>query len=203
MTDSLAVERLAIPEVRLIRPRRHGDRRGSFTETWNRATFAAAGIDCAFVQDNESWSAAGGTVRGLHYQIAPAAQAKLVRVSRGRVRDVALDLRRGSPSFGAHVSVDLSAEEGAQLFVPVGFAHGFCTLEPDTIVHYKVDAHYAPTCDRGVRWDDPALGIAWPAAAADAVLSDRDAALPLLAQVTELFDYLSLRGADRRGSETT
>ena len=188
MAPRLQVEPLAIPAVRLVRPVVHGDARGSFAETWNRAAFAEAGIDCDFRQDNESWSRAAGTVRGLHYQLRPAAQHKLVRVLRGRIFDVAVDLRRGAPSFGAHVAVELAADRAIQLFVPVGFAHGYCTLEPDTIVHYKVDAPYAPALERGIRWNDPALAIDWPVAAAAAVLSARDANQPPLAEADGLFE---------------
>ena len=187
MAARLQVDPLAIPAVRLVRPAVHADGRGSFAETWNRAAFAAAGIDCDFMQDNESRSDRPGTVRGLHYQLPPAAQNKLVRVLRGRILDVAVDLRRGSPSFGSHVAVTLAADGATQLFVPAGFAHGFCTLEPDTVVLYKVDAPYAPTLERGIRWDDPALAIAWPVATADAVLSARDAAQPPVAEVTDPF----------------
>lgn len=187
MAAALTVEPLAIPDLRLVRPRRHADHRGSFAEVWNRDRFAAHGIDCDFLQDNDSRSAVRGTVRGLHYQMPPAAQSKLVRVLAGRIFDVAVDLRRGSPSFAASVAVELSAEDGAQLFVPAGFAHGFCTLEADTVVLYKVDRPYAPALERGVRWDDPDLAIDWPVAPAAAVLSARDAALPLLADAADLF----------------
>ncbi len=181
MSAGLTVEPLAIPAVRLVRPALHHDARGRFSETWNRAAFAAAGLDADFVQDNESRSLRPGTVRGLHYQLAPAAQGKLVRVVQGRIRDVSVDLRRGAASFAAHVAVELSAAEGAMVFVPAGFAHGFCTLEADTIVQYKVDAPYRPDLERGIRWDDPDLAIDWPVTAATAILSDRDAGLPVLA----------------------
>ena len=130
-------------------------------ETWNRQTFCDAGLDFDFVQDNQSTSTAAGTVRGLHFQLPPHVQAKLVRVVKGRILDVAVDVRRSSPNFGQHAAAELSAENGCLLFVPGGFAHGFCTLEPDTIVAYKASGYYAPTREAGLAWDDPALGIRW------------------------------------------
>ena len=187
---AISITSLSIPEVRLVVPDRFGDDRGFFSETYSRRAFAAAGIADEFVQDNHSFSAGVGTVRGLHYQIAPFAQAKLVRVVRGAVLDVAVDLRRGSPTFGSHVHVTLSAADFRQLFVPAGFAHGFCTLEPETEVVYKVTAYYSREHDRGIRWDDPALGIAWPVSAEAAVLSAKDRSLPRLGEVPpeELLD---------------
>ncbi len=179
----------AIPEVKRFVPRRFGDARGFFTETWSAARMAAAGLDIAFVQDNHSYSAAAGTVRGLHYQAPPAAQAKLVRVARGAVLDVAVDVRRGSPTYGRWVSEELSAENGVQLLVPRGFLHGFVTLVPDTDVLYKVDAPYAPDCDGAVRFDDPDLGIDWGIDPAGAVLSDKDAAAPLFRNFVTPFVY--------------
>ncbi len=144
----------------------------------------------AFVQDNESFSAIPGTIRGLHYQLDPHAQAKLVRVLRGRVLDIVVDIRRGSPTFGEHVALELTADLGNQLLVPVGFAHAFCTLEPDVHIAYKVSARYAPETERTIRWDDPALGIEWPSWAALGVdgptLSDRDAVAPTLAEQPDL-----------------
>jgi dTDP-4-dehydrorhamnose 3,5-epimerase len=175
---TLDIADTAIPEVKRLVPRRFADSRGFFCETWNAARMAAAGLDLAFVQDNHSYSAAAGTVRGLHYQAPPVAQAKLVRVGRGAVRDVAVDVRRGSPTFGRWVSEELSAENGVQLLVPRGFLHGFVTLVPDTDVFYKVDAPYAPDCDGAVRFDDPELGIDWGIDPGSAVLSDKDAAAP-------------------------
>jgi dTDP-4-dehydrorhamnose 3,5-epimerase len=177
-----------IADVVEIRPRRFGDHRGWFSEVFKAHVFADAGIDVAFIQDNESFSASPGTIRGLHYQLAPHAQAKLVRVLRGSIADVAVDLRRGSSTFGRHVVVTLSAEAGNQLYVPVGFGHGFCTLEPDTHVAYKVSAPYAPDCERAVRWDDPAIGIAWPDVAGGVVLSDKDLEAPLLSDQPDLFE---------------
>lgn len=175
------VVELAIPDVKLITPKRFSDHRGFFSETYNARAFRGAGISCEFVQDNHSLSRPAGTIRGLHFQTPPAAQAKLVRVVRGRILDVAVDLRRASDSFGRHVTAELSADNGATLFIPAGFAHGFCTLEPDTEVLYKVDAYYAPENDAGILWSDPALGIAWPVTPERAVLSDKDASLPRLA----------------------
>lgn len=182
-------KKLALAGPRLIAPARHGDCRGFFSETWSRAAFAAIGIDCDFVQDNHSLSRARGTVRGLHFQTPPFAQAKLVRVARGAVFDVAVDIRHGSPTFGQHVAVELSAENWHQLFVPEGFAHGFCTLQPDTEVLYKVSAPYAPDHDRGLLWDDPALDIDWPVKADEAVVSDKDRAQPRLDELEAAFTW--------------
>jgi dTDP-4-dehydrorhamnose 3,5-epimerase len=183
----LSVEPTAIPEVKIVTPQRIGDHRGYFSETYNRKRFAEAGIAVDFVQDNQSLSAAVGTIRGLHFQSAPFAQDKLVRTLRGRILDVAVDLRRSSPTFGRHVAVELSAENGRQLLVPVGFAHGFCTLEPDTEIHYKVSAYYSAAHDHGLAWDDPDLAIAWPVDAASATLSDKDRRQPRLAELPAYF----------------
>lgn len=180
---------LAISEVKLVVARRHADDRGYFSETWNRRSFAEAGLDADYCQDNHSLSRRRGTVRGLHFQAPPSAQTKLVRVLRGSVFDVAVDIRRGSPTFARHVAVTLSADDGAQLLVPRGFAHGFCTLEDDTEVLYKVDQFYDPACDLGLRWDDPALEIPWPIPSEQAVLSDKDRALPLLSALPVHFVY--------------
>ena len=183
------VQPTEIADVKVLVPVRHGDHRGFFSEVYNRKRLEEAGISIDFVQDNHSRSAERGTVRGLHFQVPPFAQAKLVRVVRGAVFDVAVDLRRGSPTLGRHVSVTLSAEEGNQMLIPVGFAHGLMTLEADTEVVYKVSDHYAPDHDRGILWNDPALGIAWPIPAAEAVLSDKDRAQPLLADFETPFAY--------------
>ncbi len=172
----------------MIQPKRFGDHRGFFLETYCTRDFAAIGIPEQFVQDNHSLSAAAGTVRGLHFQLPPHAQAKLVRVLRGRILDIAVDLRRSSPHFGCHVAAELSAENAVQFYVPVGFAHGFCTLEPDTEVAYKVTDFYAPECDRGLAWDDTALGLSWPVSPADAQLSDKDRRQPRLADLPHCFD---------------
>jgi len=158
----------------LIAPRRFGDARGYFMETYSRRDFAALGIAEELVQDNQSRSATIGTLRGLHFQIPPRAQAKLVRVVSGRILDVAVDLRSDSPTYGRHVAAELSAANGLMLYVPAGFAHGFATREADTEVAYKVSDTYAPDCDRGLAWDDPALGIDWGVAPDQAVLSDKD-----------------------------
>jgi dTDP-4-dehydrorhamnose 3,5-epimerase len=171
----------------LVSVRRFADPRGVFVETYNRRDFTSVGIACDFVQDNQSVSTHAGTVRGLHFQRHPHAQAKLVRVLRGRVLDVAVDLRAGSPTFGRHVAAELSAENGHMLFVPEGFAHGFVTREPMTEVAYKVTALYAPDCDGGVLWSDPALGIGWGVAPEAATLSDKDARLPTLSELGAVF----------------
>lgn len=178
----------AIPDVRVFIPDKHGDQRGFFSETYRRSALAAAGVDLDFVQDNHTLSAEKGTIRGLHFQIPPHAQHKLVRVVYGAIVDVAVDLRRGSPTFGRHAAVEISAAAWNQILVPVGFAHGFCTLEPDTQVIYKVTDYYAPEHDRGLLWNDPDLGIAWPVTEAQAVLSERDRKLPRLKNLTDLFD---------------
>ena len=173
--------------VKIVTPKKFGDHRGFFSEVYNESKWRAAGLDIRFVQDNHSLSAAAGTIRGLHFQIAPQAQAKLVRVARGRILDVAVDLRRSSPTFGGHFAVELSADNWAQLFVPVGFAHGFCTLTEDVEVLYKVSEFYSPAHDRGLAWDDPELAIAWPFVAPYAVLSDKDRLWPRLRDLKETF----------------
>jgi len=181
------IEPTAIPDVKLITPKFFRDDRGYFVETYRADRLTAAGVDIAFVQDNQSLSVPVGTIRGLHFQTPPRAQDKLVRCIRGAILDVAVDIRRGSPTYGQHVAVRLSAEDGRQLLVPKGFAHGFCTLEPNTEVVYKVSDYYAPECDRGLAWDDPALGIAWPVAAGAAVLSPKDRTHPRLADLPPAF----------------
>jgi dTDP-4-dehydrorhamnose 3,5-epimerase len=178
---------LELPEVKLIRPKRHGDARGFFSEVYSRRDLKAAGIDLDFVQDNHSRSEKAGTVRALHFQTPPFAQDKLVRVTRGRILDVAVDVRRGSSSFGRHVAVELSAENWSQLLVPKGFAHGLCTLEPDTEVLYKVTEYYAPANDAGILWCDPDLGISWPVSTDKAILSAKDRVLPRLKDAPDLF----------------
>ncbi|TMV51056.1 dTDP-4-dehydrorhamnose 3,5-epimerase, partial [Thioclava sp. BHET1] len=176
----------SLPGLYLIEPRRFGDSRGFFAETWSRRVLADGGIDLDFVQDNHSVSATPGTVRGLHFQSPPHGQAKLVRCGRGRLFDVAVDLRRGSPTYGKWAGVELSAEDGLQLFIPVGFGHGFVTREPDTEIVYKCSDYYAPECDGGIRWDDPAIWIDWGLTAAP-VLSEKDAKAPLLAEFDSPF----------------
>jgi dTDP-4-dehydrorhamnose 3,5-epimerase len=178
---------LEIEAIKLIRPKRHADLRGYFVETWNRRRFAEGGIDTDFVQDNSSFSAAAGTVRGLHFQKPPEAQAKLVRAARGSVFDVAVDLRRGSPTFGRHVFAVLTAEKGEQLLIPVGFAHGFCTLEPDTEVAYKASAFFSQAHDTGIAWNDPDVAISWPLDGREPVLSEKDRALPRLNEIDPPF----------------
>lgn len=170
----LEIIETAIPDVKIVKARRFGDARGFFTESYSARRWQEAGINAQFIQDNESYSVAKGTVRGLHFQLPPAAQAKLVRVLRGAVLDVAVDIRKNSPTYGQHVAVELSAAGGEQLFIPRGFAHGFCTTEAETYVAYKVDAYYAPEHDSGILWNDPSIGIKWPVEAGEAVLSDKD-----------------------------
>jgi dTDP-4-dehydrorhamnose 3,5-epimerase len=177
----------SIPEVLLVEPKRHGDDRGFFSEVWKRRALAEAGLDTDFVQDNHSLSRQVGVLRGLHFQRPPTAQGKLVRVTRGRILDVAVDIRQGSPSYGQHVAVELSAENWQQLWVPRGFAHGFLTLEPDTEVIYKVDAEYDPATDAGIAWDDPALGISWPVPEGGPTLSDKDRKAPRLSDIPAPF----------------
>ena len=185
----MEIVRLAIPEVCLLTPTRHGDERGFFSETYNINTLAALGLDLTFVQDNHAYSAQPGTVRGLHFQVHPHAQAKLIRVVRGAIFDVAVDVRRGSPTYGQHVSAVISARAGNQILVPVGFAHGLCTLEPDTEVLYKVTGCYDRACDLGLAWNDPALRIEWPVAPGEAIVSERDCRLPSLEALPSYFEY--------------
>ncbi|MAY86045.1 MAG: dTDP-4-dehydrorhamnose 3,5-epimerase [Pseudooceanicola sp.] len=182
----MQIETTALDGVLVLTPRRFGDARGFFSESWNRKTLADKGITLDFVQDNHSVSAAVNTVRGLHFQSPPHAQAKLVRCGRGRLFDVAVDIRRGSPTWGAWVGVELSAENGKQLLIPVGFLHGFATREPDTEIIYKCTDYYAPDCDGAVRFDDPTIGIDW-GLSGDPVLSDKDAAAPALADFDSPF----------------
>lgn len=183
----MRVEALNIPAVKMLAPGKHGDDRGFFSETYNKKALAASGIRLEFVQDNHSFSAAKGTVRGLHFQTPPYAQDKLVRVTRGAIFDVAVDLRRSSPTYGRHVSATLSAAAWDQILVPIGFAHGLMTLEPNTEVIYKVSDYFAPEHDHGLLWNDPALGIEWPLAAHEAILSDKDRAQPRFADFTTPF----------------
>jgi dTDP-4-dehydrorhamnose 3,5-epimerase len=179
----------ALPGVKLIQPTRHGDARGYFSEVYRQEALAQAGVDAHFVQENQSLSAALGVVRGLHFQIAPMVQAKLVRVVAGAILDVAVDIRRGSPDYGKHVAVALSADQGNQLFVPEGFAHGFCTLEPNTVVVYKVNRYWSAEHERGLAWDDNALDIDWRLNGRDPVLSEKDRHYPSLAGLPEFFIY--------------
>jgi dTDP-4-dehydrorhamnose 3,5-epimerase len=176
---------LDIPELKLLKLKKYGDGRGFFCEIFTRTAYPA--VD--FVQDNLSMSAKTGTVRGLHYQDPPFAQTKLVTVLRGAVFDVAVDIRKRSPTFGRSVGVELTEGELNQLLIPAGFAHGFCTMAPDTLVLYKVDSYFSPAHDRGILWNDPALGISWPVDPADATLSDKDRRLPPLSAIDSPFDY--------------
>jgi dTDP-4-dehydrorhamnose 3,5-epimerase len=179
----------ALVEVKIVLPRRIGDARGFFSEVWNARDFSSIGIHTAFVQDNHVRSPDRGTLRGLHYQMPPEAQGKLVRVTRGAIFDVAVDIRRGSPTFGHHANAVLSADNWNQLWVPAGFAHGYCTLEDDTEVQYKVTVHYSPPHERGIAWSDPKLMIDWPVTAETAIVSERDRRLPRLAEQPDLFEY--------------
>jgi dTDP-4-dehydrorhamnose 3,5-epimerase len=173
-----------IPDVRLLLATRHGDHRGFLSETWR-----ADWLDTRFVQENHSFSAEPGTIRGLHFQVPPRAQGKLVRVLRGAILDVAVDIRHGSPTFGRHVAARLDTEAWNQLWVPPGFAHGFCVLEPATEVLYKLTESYSPEHERGIRWDDPGLAIPWPFAADRVRVNDRDARFPTLAETPTFFEH--------------
>jgi dTDP-4-dehydrorhamnose 3,5-epimerase len=185
----MQIEKTALAGVVILTPRRFGDARGFFSESWNARAMAEAGLDLAFVQDNHSLSERAGTVRGLHFQAPPHAQAKLVRCGRGRLFDVAVDIRRGSPTFGRWVGVELSFENGRQLLIPEGFAHGFVTREDGTEIVYKCTDFYAPEADGALRWDDPDLGIDWGVAPDRAILSDKDAAAPRLAEFDTPFSH--------------
>ena len=177
---NFSAERLSIPGVILIRIRKFADSRGHFFESFRKSDFAEIGIGCEFVQDNQAFSAQPATIRGLHFQSPPNAQAKLVRVLHGAVYDAAVDLRRGSPTYGRWCGARLTAEGGEQIFVPRGFAHGYCTLEPETVVAYKVDGYYAPQSEAGLIWNDPEIGIDWTIAADRVLVSDKDSKLPSL-----------------------
>jgi dTDP-4-dehydrorhamnose 3,5-epimerase len=185
--SNFQAKRLSIKEVFLITPQKVSDQRGYFMETYQTAAFESLGIGCEFVQDNHAYSKARGTLRGLHFQIPPCAQAKLVRVVKGSIYDVAVDLRNGSPSYGAWCAVTLTAADAGMVFIPVGFAHGYCTLEADTEVSYKVDAFYSRQCEGGLAWNDADIGIDWPLDAADIVTSEKDAKLPGLKHFSSPF----------------
>ena len=174
---------------RLIVPKRHVDDRGWFSEIFHQERLRDIGITCRFVQDNQSSSKQAGTLRGLHFQLPPAAQAKLVTVVKGRILDVAVDIRRGSPTFGKYVSTELSSETGLQLYIPVGFAHGLLTLENDVVVMYKASDYYAPTHESGIRWNDPDIAFPWPLKDANIIISDKDRRLPLLKEFASPFAY--------------
>ena len=183
----MKIEPTTLPDVLILTPRRFQDARGWFTETWNAARMAEAGLDLPWVQDNHSSSTAKGTLRGLHYQSPPRAQDKLVRCSRGAVLDVAVDIRAGSPTHAQWAAVELSAENGRQMFVPKGFLHGFITLTDHAEVQYKCTDLYAPEHDGAVRWDDPAIGVDWGTRAP--ILSDKDATAPLLSAIGQPFRW--------------
>ncbi len=184
----MIVEDTALDGVKIITPKKFGDERGFFSETYTQSKWDAAGLPFRFVQDNHSLSAAKGVIRGLHFQTAPFAQDKLVRVLRGRILDVAVDLRRSSKTFGKHVAVELSFDNWRQLLVPIGFAHGFCTLEPNTEVFYKVTNFYSPQNDRGLAFDDPDLGIDWPVPASEIQANARDRSWPRLRDLVNAFE---------------
>lgn len=177
-----------MPEVKLLTPKRHVDGRGWFSETFKASDFAAHPAT-VFVQDNQAFSRVAGTLRGLHFQMPPYAQAKLIRCIRGVVFDVVVDLRKGSPTYGRWIGAELSAENGRQLFVPAGFAHGYVTTEPDSELFYKVSDYYAPESESGLRFDDPEIGIEWPYPPSRMILSEKDKTLPLLRNFDSPFVY--------------
>lgn len=183
------IREFEIPDVKLIVPKRFSDARGYFSETWSDCLFRTEIVNLAFVQDNQSVTQKKGTLRGLHFQKPPFAQGKLVRVVRGSILDIAVDIRIGSPNYGRHVAVELDALDGSQLWIPPGFLHGFCTLEDMTEVFYKVTAYYSAKHDAGVLWNDPALGINWPVDSASVVLSEKDQRLPRLSDLPDIFTY--------------
>jgi dTDP-4-dehydrorhamnose 3,5-epimerase len=183
------VDQTGIPGLLILTPARFGDARGFFSETWNRERLSEHGVDIDFVQDNHSLSAAVGTVRGLHFQAPPHAQAKLVRCGRGALFDVAVDIRKGSPTYGRWFGLDLTFENGKQLLIPAGFAHGFATREPDTEIIYKCSDYYAPEAEGALRYDDPDIGIDWGLGSSEAILSDKDAAAGAFAGFDSPFTY--------------
>jgi dTDP-4-dehydrorhamnose 3,5-epimerase len=189
MTSLDIIPDAELPGVRVIVPHRHQDDRGFFSEVWREDTMTRAGIDARFAQENHALSRTVGPIRGLHFQIGEMAQAKLVRCLRGSILDVAVDIRRGSPTFGHHAKIILSAENWKQIYVPVGFAHGYCTLEPDSEVMYKVTAYYDPASERGLAWNDPEVGIEWPIPDDRAVLVARDRSYPRLADLPDVFPF--------------
>ena len=185
----MQIERLNIPDVLLVTPKKHVDQRGFFSEIFRADIFAGAGVHAFLVQDNHVRSMQKGVLRGLHFQAPPHAQGKLIRCTRGAILDVAVDIRVGSPSYGRHVAVELSAANWLQLWVPPGFAHGYITLVDDCEVIYRVTDYYAPECDMGIAWDDPALGIDWRLSASEVILSDRDRRHPRLADAAPTFRF--------------
>jgi dTDP-4-dehydrorhamnose 3,5-epimerase len=194
MSENLKIFHLTIPDVKLLYLSKHSDNRGFLSETYNKLTLADTGVELEFVQENHVLSTDRGTVRGLHFQTPPQAQHKLIRVARGAIFDVAVDLRWNSSTFGRHVSAVISAARWNQILVPGGFAHGFCTLEPDTEVIYKVTDFFAPSLENGCLWNDPELGIDWPVDASTAIVSEKDINLPRLSELTDdLFKSLDER----------
>lgn len=187
----IEVKKTPIPSVLTIHPKKIGDDRGYFSETYNAKEFAQHGIRDVFVQDNQSYSAKAGVLRGLHYQLNPHAQTKLIRVTRGRVFDVVVDIRRGAPTFLKWISFELSTDRWCQLYIPIGFAHGFLTLEDDCECIYKVTDFYAPECDRSIRFDDPDIGIKWPVDLTHVQLSEKDKRAPFVKDA-ELFDFAEM-----------
>ena len=187
-------ELLDIPDLIAFAPNRHGDERGYFAELFRLSALCAFAGDVTFVQENESLSRSPGTIRGLHFQNEPFAQGKLVRCTAGALLDVAVDLRTGSPSFGRWAAIELTPENGTQLWIPAGFAHGFCTLAPDTVINYKCTAYYSAEHDKGVAWNDPAIGIEWPALADPDTLSPKDRSQPRLLGLPEYFRYEAQSG---------
>ena len=187
--EGVVVETFAAPGLIALTPPKHGDPRGFLSETYSRRRFREIGIDIEFVQDNHTYSAGQGTIRGLHFQVPPHEQGKLVRVLRGAIVDVVVDIRRGSPAFGRATAVELSAENWRQLYVPPGFAHGFCTLTPDAEVLYRMTKYYATDADRGLAFDDPDLAIRWPVPASAAILSDKDRRHPRLRDLPAHFSF--------------
>jgi dTDP-4-dehydrorhamnose 3,5-epimerase len=184
------IGKLAIPGLLLLTPKKLGDQRGFFSETFREDLFGyEVKTPVSFVQDNHVYSAQKGVLRGLHFQLPPHAQGKLIRCTRGRIRDVGVDIRMGSPTFGQHVAVELSESNWKQLWVPAGFAHGYITLEDHCEVIYKVTAYYAPKCDRGIAWDDPSLAIDWQLPGDEITLSDKDRKQPRLAEISPAFHY--------------
>jgi dTDP-4-dehydrorhamnose 3,5-epimerase len=184
------IEQLKIPGILLVKPSKHGDQRGFFSETFRADIFAVNGVEAAFVQDNHVRSARKGVLRGLHFQVPPHAQGKLVRCVRGAILDVGVDIRVGSPTYGQHVAVELSATNWHQLWIPPGFAHGYLTLEDDCEVIYKVTDYYAPECDRGIAWNDPELGIDWKLPGSEVVTSEKDGRQPRLADAVPPFEFV-------------
>lgn len=185
----MIIEKTALDGVVILTPARHGDNRGFFCESWNAKRMSEAGLNFDFVQDNHSFSRETGTVRGLHFQSPPHAQAKLVRCGRGRLFDVVVDIRNGSPTYGRWAGAELSFDNGKQLLIPAGFLHGFATLEPDTEIIYKCTDYYAPECDGAVRFDDPDIGIDWGIPTSDAILSDKDRTAQPMRDFTSPFQY--------------